>query len=88
MHGVPPEMVGRFYAGIQLLSNITRLVLLVAVTAAISYTGPGLLIELTGVMVIDAMLISTVLYFTRTCVRDVFNSSDNNRWFMTNAGHP
>lgn len=88
MHGVPPEMVGRFYAGIQLLSNITRLVLLVAVTAAISYTGPGLLIELTGVMVIAAMLISTVLYFTRTVVRDVFNSSDNNRWFMTNAGHP
>lgn len=75
MQGVPPEMVGRFYAGIQLLSNITRLVLLVAVTAAISFTGPALLIELTGVMVIAAMFISMILYFTRTGIRRIFDSS-------------
>ena len=71
MAGVPSRNVGRFYEGISFLSNITRLLLLISVTGAISFTGPGILIEATGIMVLATMILSLLLYFRIPAVRQI-----------------
>lgn len=62
MNGISGEYSGRFYAGIELFSNITRLVLLLVFTVSIEFVGPSVLITISGIIMLIAMSLSMILY--------------------------
>ena len=78
MNHVKPSDSGRFFASITFLSNISRLILLSIFTSVVNITGPGLLLDMTGFLMIGAMGVSLVLYLRAEEVRRAF-SSDNGK---------
>jgi hypothetical protein len=62
MNGISGEYSGRFYAGIELFSNITRLALLLVFTVSIEFVGPSVLISITGIIMLIAISLSMILY--------------------------
>lgn len=76
MNNVKTSDSGRFFAAISFLSNISRLILLSLFTLLVNITGPGLLIELTGFMMVGAIGISSLIYLRAVDVRRAL-SSDN-----------
>ncbi|MFG1449716.1 MAG: hypothetical protein AAE983_03625 [Thermoplasmataceae archaeon] len=78
MNHVKPSDSGRFFASITLLSNISRLVLLSIFTLLVNITGAGPLIEVTGFLMIGAMLASFFIYLKTAEVRSAFSSGDQN----------
>lgn len=62
MNMVPKEYSGRFNTGVQILSDITRLLLLLIFTISIEFLGPTLLLTITGVIMLVAIILSLALY--------------------------
>ena len=59
---VHPSDSGKFFGGIEFLSNITRIALLVAFTILVNITGPGFLIEITGFIMVGTTSVSLLIY--------------------------
>ena len=78
MNHVKPSDSGRFFASVTFLSNISRLILLSIFTLLVNITGSGLLIEITGFLMIGAMGLSFIIYLKTAEVRSALSSGDLN----------
>ncbi len=74
MNGIPREYSGRFYAGVQILSDITRLILLLVFTISITFVGPSVLLTITGILMLIAIILSLTLYKFNKKLNNFFNS--------------
>ena len=82
MKNIPREEMGRFNGAIQLLTTPVRIILLTVFMITVGYLGPGMLIFISGMLVMVASTLSLDLYRSSPQLKAIFATEQ----MISNAG--